>query len=93
MLQSVTAASYEKGSAREYLDIYILQNADGLYAVCGADGSWVSGFDYVSVYPMELGVLCVSDEEANLAVCYGEDGKRRVRHGKLLLRPLHDGRR
>ena len=74
VLQSVTTASYEKGSAREYLNIYILQNADGLYAVCGADGSWVSGFDYVSVYPMELGVLCVSDEEANLAVCYGEDG-------------------
>ncbi len=74
VLESITAASYKSGADSVYLDVYILQDAGGMYAVCGADGSWVSGFDYVSVYPMELGVLCVSDEEANLAVCYAEDG-------------------
>ena len=74
VLQSITAASYESGGATMYLGIYILQNTDGMYAVCGADGSWISGFDYVSVYPMEIGVLCVTDEDANLGVCYAEDG-------------------
>ncbi len=74
VLESITAASYQVGETTRYLDIYILQNTDGLYAVCAADGSWITGFDYVSVYPMELGVLCVTDEEANLAVCYASDG-------------------
>ncbi len=74
VLESVAAASYESGGETIYLGIYILQNTDGLYAVCGADGSWISGFDYAAVYPMELGVLCVTDEEANLGVCYAEDG-------------------
>lgn len=74
VLESVTAASYESGGETQYLDIYILQNTDGLYAVCGADGSWISDFAYTAVYPMELGVLCVTDENANLAVCYDEAG-------------------
>lgn len=74
VLKSVTTASYEAGGTTNYLEIYILQNTDGMYAVCASDGSWISGFDYVSVYPMELGVLCVTDENANLAVCYAEDG-------------------
>ena len=57
-----------------YLDIYILENAEGMYAACGADGAWTTGFDYTAVLPMELGVLCIEDEQANLAVCYAEDG-------------------
>ena len=74
VLESIETASFESGPGREYLAMYILQNAEGRYAVCAADGSWCSGFDYVSVYPMELGALCVTDEEANLAVCYAGDG-------------------
>ena len=72
MLQSVTAAGYEQGGRQLWLDVYILQDKAGNYAVCGADGSWCSGFDYSAVYPMELGVLCVYDAAANLAVCYAE---------------------
>lgn len=74
VLADIQTASISSGPDTEYLAIYILQNTDGMYAVCGADGSWITGFDYVSVYPMELGVLCVTDEEANYAVCYGGDG-------------------
>ena len=74
VLESVTTASYQSGADTEYLGIYILLNSEGLYAVCGADGSWVTDFVYTAVYPMELGVLCVTDENANLAVCYDESG-------------------
>ena len=74
VLKSVAAAGYEQGGRQLWLDVYILQDKAGNYAVCGADGSWCSGFDYSAVYPMELGVLCVYDAAANLAVCYAEDG-------------------
>lgn len=74
VLMNVTTASRQAGAETEYLDIYILQDLDGLYAVCAADGSWITDFSFVSVYPMELGVLCVTDEEANLAVCYDSEG-------------------
>lgn len=74
VLESVTAASYESGGADHYLGIYILRNSSGAYAVCGADGSWITGFDYTAVYPMELGVLCVTDAQSNLGVCYAADG-------------------
>ena len=74
VLESVTAAGYESGGETVYLDIYILLDANGMYAVCAADGSWISGFDYTDVYPMEHGVLCVTDAAANYAVCYAEDG-------------------
>ena len=74
VLESITAASYQAGGETNYLDIYILHYTDGLYAVCAADGSWISDSTYVSVYPMELGVICVSDEQQNMAVCYAEDG-------------------
>ena len=70
----ITPASYTDGQDTVYLDIYILRNAEGLYAVCGASGSWMTDYSFTSVYPMELGVLCVTDEQQNLAVCYGEDG-------------------
>ena len=71
---SVTAASYTTTAGTVYLDVYILEGADGSYAVCGADGAWCTGFDFSAVLPMELGVLCVQDEQANRAVCYAEDG-------------------
>ena len=73
--ESITPASYTSSQGEVYLDIYILCGNGGRYAVCGADGSWCTGFDYVNVYPMELGVLCVTDEDANLAVCYNENGE------------------
>ena len=75
VLESIETASFESGPGREYLAMYILQNAEGRYAVCAADGSWCSGFDYSAVYPMELGVLCVYDAAANLAVCYADPSK------------------
>lgn len=71
---SITAASYESASGIEYLDIYILENDEGMYAVCGADGAWCTGFEYTQVLPMELGALCIEDAEAKLAVCWAEDG-------------------
>ena len=74
VLQSITPASFGEGTDEAFLDMYILQDAAGRYAVCGADGSWASGFDYTAVYPMESGVLCVSDAEGNYAVCYAADG-------------------
>ena len=49
VLESVTASSYESGGKTQYLDIYILQNTDGLYAVCAANGSWISDFAYTAV--------------------------------------------
>ena len=52
----------------------MLEGPNGKFAVCGADGSWTTGYDYVSVIPMELGVLCIADENANIAVCFDEDG-------------------
>lgn len=72
---SITAASYESASGIEYLDIYILENDEGMYAVCGADGAWCTGFEYTQVLPMELGALCIEDAEAKLAVC----GRRTAR--------------
>ena len=71
---AVTTAAYQTQTDTVYLDIYILENAEGMYAACGADGAWTTGFDYTAVLPMELGVLCIEDEQANLAVCYAEDG-------------------
>lgn len=56
------------------LQIYILENADGMYAVCSAFGDWVTDFAYTEVIPFELGVLCVYDAGENLAVCYSSDG-------------------
>ena len=74
VLTESSTLSYESEGATHYLAIYKLTDADGKIAVCGADGSWITGFDYVAVYPMELGALCVVDEEQNLGVCYAEDG-------------------
>ena len=71
---SITAAAYESASGTVYLDIYILENDEGLFAACGADGSWCTGFGYTQILPMESGVLCIEDAEAKLAVCYAEDG-------------------
>ncbi len=82
VLTVLRPASYtdEAGNA-VYLDIYVMGRrvtADGAetikYAVAGADGSWVSGFEYQAVYPTELGVVCISDSQANQAVCYDETG-------------------
>lgn len=55
---AVTTAAYQTQTDTVYLDIYILENAEGMYAACGADGAWTTGFDYTAVLPMELGVLC-----------------------------------
>ena len=70
----VATAAYESASGLKYLDIYILENGEGMLAACAADGSWCTGFEYTGILPMELGVLCIEDDEANLAVCYAEDG-------------------
>ena len=70
----VVLANYSAGYEVKYLDIYMLEGPNGKFAVCGADGSWTTGYDYVSVIPMELGVLCIADENANIAVCFDEDG-------------------
>lgn len=83
VLTSVDLASYNEGGENAWLDIYILgryvkPDEDGsggtMYALAGKDGSWITGFDYTQVVPMELGVLCVRDGEANDAVCYNETG-------------------
>ena len=71
---SISIASYEGDSGPVYLDAYILGSDDGLFAVCGADGAWCTGFEYTGVLPMELGLLCIEDLDSNLAVCYAEDG-------------------
>jgi hypothetical protein len=70
----ISTAFYEGDSGPVGLDIYILGNDEGLFAVCAADGSWCTGFEFSGVLPMELGVLCVEELESNRAVCYAEDG-------------------
>lgn len=81
VLDGVTALTFtDSNGAETPLGIYVLGKYDEAsgttsYAVCGADGSWATDFDYTDVVPMALGALCIEDEQANLAVCYGSDGK------------------
>lgn len=82
VLTSLDLASYSAGGKTTWLAVYIMGEYivgdDGvgrtMYALAGKDGSWVTGFDYTQVLPMELGVLCVVDGAANAAVCYDETG-------------------
>lgn len=80
VLDELYQASYTdvNGGVR-WLSIYImgLINEDGAmsYALCGADGGWVTDFEYAVVIPMELGVLCMADDTGRAAVCIKEDGE------------------
>lgn len=71
---NIFLANYSSGYETEYLDIYVLDGPDGKFAVCAADGSWCTGYDYEAVAGMELGILCIADTDANIAVCFDEDG-------------------
>ena len=95
VLQSIeTAASYESArAATMYLAIYILQNTpSGMLRRLRRGRQLDAAASTTSPsIPMELGALCVTDEDANLAVCYAERRHPGLRHGELL-RPRHDGR-
>ena len=45
------------------------------YAVCGADGSWVTPFEYEYVDSCPLGALCTRDGEANSFEILDKNGK------------------
>ena len=61
----MATAAYESASGLKYLDIYILENGEGhAGGMCGGR-SWCTGFEYTGILPMELGVLCIEDDEAN----------------------------
>lgn len=80
---AVTTAAYQTQTDTVYLDIYILENAEGMYAACGADGAWTTGFDYTAVLPMELGVLCIEDEQGQSRRLLRRGRQRGVRHREL----------
>ncbi len=66
--------SYEKSSGElVYSDMYVLYDGSK-YALCAADGSWATDFLYSEILGMPLGALCISDLDANGALCYSRDG-------------------
>ena len=75
VLASATPAVCTVEGEEYTLQIYILENSEGMFAACSAYGDWVTDFAYTEIIPFELGVLCISDAEANLAVCYSSEGE------------------
>ena len=75
VLVSVTPASFTADGETYQTPIYILENKDGMFAACSAYGDWCTGFDYTEILAFEPGVLCISDAEQNLAVCYNNEGE------------------
>ena len=75
VLVSVTPASFTADGETYQTPIYILENRDGMFAACSAYGDWCTGFDYTEILAFEPGVLCISDAEQNLAVCYNSEGE------------------
>ncbi|MEG1632828.1 MAG: WG repeat-containing protein [Oscillospiraceae bacterium] len=82
LLDPVLTACAQAALSDRLLKIYIaektLTTADASpaprYALIALDGTWATDFLYTAVYPNELGCICVTDSEKNLAVCYAEDG-------------------
>lgn len=75
VLVSVTPARFVTDGVEYQTQIYILENSDGMFAACSAYGEWTTGFDYTEIIAFEPGVLCISDAEQNLAVCYNNEGE------------------
>lgn len=81
---------YDQASGQsEFLDIYVLektiydpehsadswsQGYEKRYALAALDGSWVTDFEFSAVYAMQSGILCIRDNQKNLAVGYDEAG-------------------
>lgn len=70
----------DSAGADQYLPVYVASRlsdaGERTYGLIAMDGSWATDFLYTAVYPTELGCICVSDAQKNLAVCYGADGSK-----------------